>query len=44
MSDGMTVMEVKYDHFLPDIVRAAVQIPNRQAAAYSKYAVCRRFE
>lgn len=44
MSDGMTVLEVKYDEFLPEIVRLAVQTPNRQASAYSKYALCRRFE
>ena len=44
MSDGLTVLEVKYDEFLPEIVRLAVQTPNRQASAYSKYALCRRFE
>lgn len=44
VSDGVAVLEVKYDEFLPDIVRMAVQLPNRQAAAYSKYAVCRRFD
>ena len=41
---GLTVLEVKYDAFLPDLVRMAVQIPNRRAAAYSKYALCRRFD
>ena len=44
VSDGLAVLEVKYDAFLPEIVKMAVQIPNRQAAAYSKYAVCRRYE
>lgn len=39
-----TVLEVKYDEFLPDIVRMAVQVPGRQAAACSKYALCRRFD
>ena len=39
-----TVLEVKYDAFLPDLVRMAVQIPNRQAASCSKYALCRRFD
>ena len=34
------VLEVKYDEFLPQLVRMAVQVPGRQAAAYSKYAVC----
>ena len=39
-----TVLEVKYDAFLPDLVRMAVQVPGRQAAACSKYALCRRFD
>ena len=42
--DGLTVLEVKYDAFLPDIVRLAVQVPGRRAAACSKYALCRRFD
>lgn len=44
VSDGLSVLEVKYDEFLPELVRMAVQLPNRQAAAYSKYAVCRRYD
>ena len=39
-----TVMEVKYDAFLPELVRMAVQVPGRQAASCSKYALCRRFD
>jgi hypothetical protein len=35
------LMEVKYDHFLPDIVRDAIQTGRRSAASYSKYAACR---
>ena len=27
--EGVTVLEVKYDAFLPDLVRLAVQIPDR---------------
>lgn len=38
-----TILEVKYDAFLPDIVRMAVQVPDRKTGAYSKYAVCRRY-
>ena len=41
---GLTVLEVKYDAFLPDLVRMAVQIPDRRAGACSKYALCRRFD
>ena len=39
-----TVLEVKYDAFLPEFVRMAVQVPGRQATACSKYALCRRFD
>ena len=39
-----TVLEVKYDAFLPELVRMAVQVPGRQAVACSKYALCRRFD
>ena len=39
-----TILEVKYDAFLPDIVRMAVQTPDRRTGAYSKYASCRRYE
>lgn len=41
---GRTVLEVKYDAFLPDIVRMAVQMPGRATCSYSKYAACRRFD
>ena len=44
VSDDVSILEVKYDEFLPEIVRLAVQIPNRQASAFSKYAVCRRYD
>lgn len=35
------ILEVKWDEFLPDIIREAVQVPNCRASAFSKYAVCR---
>ncbi len=44
VSDGMAVLEVKYDQFLPELVRMAVQTPNRQTAPFSKYAVCRKYD
>ena len=37
------VLEVKYDSFLPDIVRSAVSLPGRYTSAFSKYAFSRRF-
>ena len=35
------LLEVKWDAFLPSVIRDAVQLENRRAAAYSKYAACR---
>ncbi len=39
--DSPILLEVKWDAFLPDVVRDAVQLESRQAAAFSKYAQCR---
>ncbi len=35
------VLEVKWDEFLPDIIRDAVQLPDCRSTAFSKYAVSR---
>ena len=35
------VMEVKWDEFLPTVIRDAVQLDGRRSTAFSKYAVCR---
>lgn len=37
------VLEVKWDAFLPGCIRSAVQLEGRRTAAFSKYAVCRRY-
>ena len=39
--DVPVLMEVKWDTFLPDVIRDAVQITGRRASAFSKYAQCR---
>ena len=39
--DAPILMEVKWDAFLPDIIRAAVRLEGRRASAFSKYAQCR---
>ena len=39
--DAPILMEVKWDAYLPDIIRDIVQVPGRHAAAFSKYAQCR---
>ncbi|WP_461752457.1 hypothetical protein [Methanocorpusculum sp.] len=36
-------MEVKYDNYLPSIIRSMVQVQNRRVTAFSKYAVARVF-
>lgn len=35
------ILEVKWDEYLPDIIRDAVQLPNCRSGAFSKYAQCR---
>ncbi len=35
------ILEVKWDNYLPDIIKDAVRLPGRRAAAFSKYAQCR---
>ena len=38
------IMEVKYDAFLPDIIRMIVQEGTPRARAFSKYAACRQYD
>lgn len=38
------LLEVKYDGFLPDIVRALLQLQSRRETAFSKYAACRMYD
>ncbi len=39
--DAGIIMEVKWDAFLPDIIRDAVALEGRHSTAFSKYAACR---
>ena len=39
--EAVSILEVKWDAFLPGIIRDAVGLPNRRAGAFSKYAACR---
>lgn len=39
--DAPVILEVKWDEFLPDIIRDIVQLGNRRTTAFSKYAACR---
>ena len=42
--DNAAILEVKWDVFLPDLIRGLVQIPGRRTAAFSKYAACRSYD
>ena len=39
--DAPIILEVKWDAYLPSIIRDAVQIPGTRVGAFSKYAQCR---
>ncbi|MGF7142796.1 hypothetical protein HNQ56_001214 [Anaerotaenia torta] len=39
--DRIIVLEVKWDEFLPAIIRKAVGLDNRRSGAFSKYRICR---
>lgn len=41
--DAPAILEVKWDSYLPEVIRAAVQLPGRRASAFSKYAACRNY-
>lgn len=38
-----TIMEVKWDAYLPDVIRDAVQLGSRMSGTFSKYAACRMY-
>lgn len=44
IGDNAVILEVKWDAFLPDLIRDAVQLPGRRTAAFSKYAACRMYD
>ena len=43
VNENPIILEVKYDNFLPDIIRDLVQTNTRRPTAVSKYAACRLF-
>lgn len=40
---AQAIVEVKWDAFLPDVIRDAVQLEGRRTSAFSKYAACRMY-
>lgn len=41
--DNPVILEVKWDNFLPDIIKEAVALKNRRSEAFSKYAASRSY-
>ena len=39
--DAPVILEVKWDEFLPSVIRDLVQLPRAHTSAFSKYAACR---
>lgn len=39
-----TILEVKWDAYLPAVIQDAVQLSGRRAAAFSKYTACRMYD
>ena len=42
--DSPVLLEVKWDEFLPDIIRDAVDLKGRREQSFSKYAACRMYD
>ena len=42
--DTPIILEVKWDGFLPSVIRDAVQLNGRHTSAFSKYAACRMYD
>ena len=43
LEEPKLILEIKYDNFLPDHIRNALQIHSSQRYAISKYVICRKF-
>lgn len=43
LADAPAVLEVKWDGFLPSVIRSAVQLPECHTEAFSKYVLCRSY-
>ncbi len=39
--DAPIILEVKWDEYLPSVIRDAVSVPDRRVGSFSKYAQCR---
>ena len=44
VKDDPRILEVKWDAYLPDVIKDAVQLDGRRSGAFSKYAACRMYD
>lgn len=44
VKDSPCILEVKWDNYLPDVIRDAIQLDGRRSAAFSKYAASRMYD
>lgn len=44
VKDSPILLEVKWDAFLPDVIRDAVQLDGVRTSSFSKYAACRMYD
>jgi hypothetical protein len=42
--DAGIILEVKWDNYLPSVIKDCVQTPGRRVTAFSKYAQCRIYD
>ncbi len=42
--DSTVLLEVKYDNFIPSLITDLLQLGDRRASAFSKYAACRMYD
>jgi hypothetical protein len=43
MEEPKMILEIKYDHFLPDFIRSLLQFSSHQRYAISKFVICKKF-
>lgn len=44
IKENISLLEVKWDNYLPDIIRNAVQLESGTSRAFSKYVACRMYD
>ena len=44
VANNPIILEVKWDNYLPDIIRDALALGSRRSGAFSKYAACRMYD